>query len=73
MPIKLAFCRLILFAVFDCKLCQTGSFTLLDSYVKISEICEEYGTMELGEFKNYISDFAIENGKIYGYTQLNFF
>lgn len=55
------------------KLCQTGSFTLLDSYIKISETCEEYGTMELGEFKNYISDFAIENGKIYGYTQLNFF
>jgi len=45
----------------------------LDSYIKISETCEEYGTMELGEFKNYISDFAIENGKIYGYTQLNFF
>jgi hypothetical protein len=45
----------------------------VDTYVKIREICEESGTLELGEFKNYISDFAIENGKIYGYTQLNFF
>lgn len=50
-----------------------GTYTLLDSYMQISAECEEYGTMELGEFKNYISDYAIENGKIYGNTQLSFF
>lgn len=55
------------------KLTQKGTYSLLDSYLEISAMFEEYGTMELSEFKSYISDFAIENGKIYGCTQLSLF
>ena len=52
---------------------KEGSFTILDCYLKVSEKCEEFGTMELGEFKDYISGFAIDDGKVYGYTQLSLF
>ena len=55
------------------KILETGTFSLLDCYLKASEMCEQYGTMELGEFKEYISDFAIDDGKVYGYTQLTLF
>jgi len=52
---------------------KKGSYSLLDCYLMVSEKCEEYGTMEFDEFKGYISRFAIEGGKVYGYTQLSFF
>lgn len=55
------------------KLLNTGSYSLLDSYLHVSSECERFGTMELAEFKEYIADFAIENGKVYGYTQLSIF
>lgn len=55
------------------RILETGTFSLLDCYLKASEMCEQYGTMELGEFKEYISDFAIDDGKVYGYTQLTLF
>jgi len=55
------------------KILETGTFSLLDCYLKASDMCEQYGTMELGEFKDYISDFAIDGGKVYGYTQLMLF
>lgn len=55
------------------KVFETGTFSLLDCYLKASEMCRQYGTMELGEFKDYISDFAIDGGKVYGYTQLKLF
>lgn len=55
------------------KILETGTFSLLDCYLKVSEMCEQYGTMELVEFKEYISDFAIGDGKVYGYTQLTLF
>lgn len=55
------------------KILETGTFSLLDCYLKASEMCKQYGTMELGEFKEYISDFAIIYGKVYGYTQLTLF
>lgn len=45
------------------EILETGSFPLLDCYLKTSKMCEQYGTMELGEFKEYISDFAIDDGK----------
>jgi predicted RNA-binding Zn-ribbon protein involved in translation (DUF1610 family) len=50
-----------------------GSYSLLDSYLKVSEKCERFGTMELAEFKEYTEGFAVENGKVYGYTQLSIF
>ena len=55
------------------KIVKEGSYSLLDCYLKVSEECEDYGTMELGEFKEYITGFAIEGGKVYGYTQLSIF
>ena len=55
------------------KILETGTFSLLDCYLKVSEMCEQYGTMELGEFKEYIFGFAIDDGKVYGYTQLTLF
>ena len=55
------------------QLVSSGVHSLLDSYIKISAMFEEFGTMELSEFKSYISDFAIENGKVYGCTQLSLF
>ena len=55
------------------EILATGNISLLDCYLKVSELCEEYGTMELGEFKEYISDFAIDGGKMYGYKQLTLF
>lgn len=55
------------------KILETGTYSLLDCYLKVSNMCKQYGTMELGEFKDYVSDFAIEKGKVYGYTQLKLF
>ncbi len=55
------------------QLTQKGTYSLIDSYLEISAMFEQFGTMELGEFKSYISDFAIENGKVYGCTQLSLF
>ena len=45
----------------------------MDCYLEVCTECESYGTMELAEFKEYIADYAIENGKIFGYTQLTMF
>lgn len=55
------------------QLVSSGVYSLLDSYMKISAMFEEFGTMELSEFKSFISDFAVKNGKVYGYTQLSLF
>lgn len=55
------------------ELLKTGAYTVLDAYLKVCADCEEYGTLELWEFKNYISDYAVENGKIFGYTQMTIF
>lgn len=55
------------------QLIQNGSYNLLDSYLEINAMYEQYGTIDLGEFKQYISEFPIENGKVYGYTQLSLF
>lgn len=55
------------------KIIKTGAVTVLDGYLKACADCEKYGTMELWEFKKYIEDFAIEDGKIYGYTQMSLF
>ena len=55
------------------ELLNAGSFSVLDCYLKVSKKSEQFGTMELGEFKKYISDFAIEDGMVYGYTQLSLF
>jgi len=55
------------------KLIAHGSYPLLDSYLKINSVLQEFGTMELNEFKKYISDFAVENGKVYGCIQLSLF
>ena len=50
-----------------------GSQPLLDSYISVAEKCERFGTLELAEFKDLTSDFAMENDKFYGYTQLSIF
>lgn len=55
------------------KLLKTGVQSFLDSYLKMNAMFEEFGTMELGEFRSYISDFTIENGKVCGCTQLSLF
>lgn len=55
------------------KLLQKGTQTLLDVYLEINRKYEEFGTMEISEFKNILSDYVIENGKIYGCTQLSLF
>ncbi len=55
------------------KILQTGNYPILDCYLKVSAECQEYGTMELAEFKDYISGFAVENGKVFGYTQMTLF
>lgn len=55
------------------KILQSGACTVLDAYLQVCADCEDYGTLELWEFKKYISDFAVENGKIYGYTQMSVF
>lgn len=47
------------------KILETGNYSLSDCYLKASEMCEQYGTMELDEFKDYISDFALDGGKVY--------
>ena len=54
-------------------LLQSGSHSLLDSYLSVCAQCERFGTLELGEFKSYISDCATEDGKVYGYTQMSIF
>lgn len=55
------------------KLIKTGTYTVLDAYLKICSDCKEYGIMELQEFKNYISGYTIENERICGYTQTSLF
>ena len=55
------------------KILETGTLSLLDCYLKTSKMCEQYGTIELSEFKEYISDFITDNGKVCGYTQLKLF
>lgn len=52
---------------------SAGINALMDCYLEVCTECESYGTMELAEFKEYIADYAIENGKIFGYTQLTMF
>lgn len=52
---------------------RAGIHTLMDCYLAVCTECERYGTMELTEFKEYISDYAVENGKILGYTQLTMY
>lgn len=49
---------------------NAGTNALMDCYLAVCTECELYGTMELAEFKAYISDYTIENGKIFRYTQL---
>jgi len=53
-------------------LLKDGPLLLLDAYMRLNEILQEYGIMELGEFKNYISEYVVENGKVYGSTQMLF-
>ena len=55
------------------ELLNIRSYTILESYIKVCSKCERFGTMELAEFKNYITDFFIDNGKVYKYTQLSIF
>ena len=55
------------------KILEAGTFSLIDCYLRVSEMCEQFGTMELAEFKEYISDFAIDDDKVYGNTQLTLF
>jgi len=50
-----------------------GINAFMDCYLEVCTECEQYGTMELAEFKSYIADYAIENGRILGYTQLTMF
>ena len=54
------------------KMLESGNHSIIDCYLKINEKCKKYGTMELSEFKDYISDFRIEGDKVYKYTQLSF-
>lgn len=54
------------------QILRTGASSLSDSYIRANEICQKYGIMELEEFKSYISDYVIDNGKIYGCTQILF-
>lgn len=54
-------------------LARTGSHSTLDSYLFVSAKCERFGTMELAEFKEYITDFAADEEKVYGYTQMTIF
>ena len=52
---------------------KNGDCNFMDTYINISQKCTKFGTMEITEFKNYISDYAIKDGKILGNTQLSFF
>lgn len=54
------------------NLLKDGPLPLLDAYIRLNETLQEYGIMELGEFKNYISEYIVENGKVYGSTQMLF-
>jgi len=55
------------------QMVKTGPRSILDSYLEISAMLEDFGIMELDEFKSYISDFSIKDGKIYERTQLSLF
>ena len=52
---------------------KAGDCNFMDAYIKTNQKCIKFGTMEIAEFKSYISDYAIKDGKIYGNTQLSFF
>ena len=49
---------------------SSGVNGLMDCYLAVCTVCEQYGVMELAEFKKYLEGYAIKNGKILGYTQL---
>ncbi|MGM9662332.1 MAG: DNA methyltransferase [Oscillospiraceae bacterium] len=55
------------------KALRAGINTLTDCYLAACTECAQYGTMELAEFRSYISEYAVEKGKIFGYTQLDLF
>lgn len=41
-----------------------GLHDLMDCYLEVCKECEEYGTMELAEFKSYIAGYTLEKGRI---------
>ena len=54
-------------------LMKQGPMTLFDCYKKVSSMTSEFGVMEFGEFKNYIQDYAVSDGMIFGSAQLSLF
>ena len=54
-------------------LLDSGVNGLMDCYLEACTSCSQFGTMEFSEFKSYLSDYTIEGGKLYRYTQLTMF
>lgn len=50
------------------ELMKQGPLTLFDCYKKISALTTEFGVMEFNEFKNYIKDYAVNDGIVFGST-----
>lgn len=55
------------------EILREGRLTALDCYIRVTEKSEQFGTMELSEFRDMISEYPVENGKISGFTQLSLF
>lgn len=52
---------------------SAGIHGVTDCYLEACTECRSYGTMELAEFKEYLADYTIENGKILEHAQLTLF
>ena len=55
------------------QILREGPCSILDCYIRVTERSEQFGTMELSEFRDIISEYPTDNGKLCGYTQLSLF
>ena len=55
------------------QILREGPMTVLDCYIRVTERSDQFGTMELSEFREMISEYPVDNGKLCGFTQLSLF